>query len=236
MLAGALSSQPDRLRTSALTETALTRPPKNQIKHGEGSLGHAVTNFVEWLAISSKMSASLPGRKSTVLPNSYFAGAKQMFRPRSPRQSRLVRGLLRTDALFVGIYLPPAVAREDQGGQAVAQSGSERSNCAGHGAPDRRLVDLQRPQFAELRRGRAFAVGRWLPRRGSVGARPGNRLCSQLGAESLVARVFGAGPIATYNAKLGGPPVGLKLKYTRELEARRRFESGVFCGSVVFSF
>jgi hypothetical protein len=57
-----------------------------------------------------------------------------------------------------------------------------------------------------------------------------------LGAESLKARVFGIGPIATYNTKFGETPIGFKLKYTHEFEAKRRFESNIVWGSVNFSF
>lgn len=57
-----------------------------------------------------------------------------------------------------------------------------------------------------------------------------------LGAESLQARVFGIGPVATYNTKFGETPVGFKLKYTHEFEARRRFESSIVWGSINFSF
>jgi hypothetical protein len=57
-----------------------------------------------------------------------------------------------------------------------------------------------------------------------------------LGAESLEARVFGIGPIGTYNTKFGETPVGFKLKYMHEFGAKRRFESNVFWGSINFSF
>ena len=57
-----------------------------------------------------------------------------------------------------------------------------------------------------------------------------------IGAKSLEARVFGAGPIVTYNTKFGETPVGFKLKYIHEFEARRRFESNVVWGSINFSF
>lgn len=57
-----------------------------------------------------------------------------------------------------------------------------------------------------------------------------------LGAESLQARVFGIGPIATYNTKFGDTPVGFKLKYIHEFSAKRRFENNVVWASVNFSF
>ena len=57
-----------------------------------------------------------------------------------------------------------------------------------------------------------------------------------LGAESLQARVFGIGPIATYSTTFGETPVGFKLKYSYEFEAKRRFESNIVWGSINFSF
>lgn len=46
-----------------------------------------------------------------------------------------------------------------------------------------------------------------------------------LGADSLQARVFGIGPIVTWNTTVGVVPVALKAKYTSEFGAKRRFES-----------
>jgi hypothetical protein len=55
-------------------------------------------------------------------------------------------------------------------------------------------------------------------------------------AQSLKARVFGIGPIATYTTKIGNLAINLKLKYSHEFEARRRFESDVVFGTVGFAF
>jgi hypothetical protein len=57
-----------------------------------------------------------------------------------------------------------------------------------------------------------------------------------VGAKSLEARVFGAGPILTYMTKVNGKSINMKLKYSQEFEARRRFESNVVTGSVGVSF
>jgi hypothetical protein len=50
-------------------------------------------------------------------------------------------------------------------------------------------------------------------------------IAAAVGARSLQASVYGAGPILTYGTKLGTVPVSLKIKYTGEFDARRRFES-----------
>lgn len=56
------------------------------------------------------------------------------------------------------------------------------------------------------------------------------------GAKSLQARVFGAGPIISWNAKVGDVGVSGKIKYIYEFGAKRRFESqGVF-GNISFGF
>ena len=42
---------------------------------------------------------------------------------------------------------------------------------------------------------------------------------------------MGAGRMLTYQTEVLDVPVNFKLKYTREFEARRRFESEVFTAS-----
>ena len=49
-----------------------------------------------------------------------------------------------------------------------------------------------------------------------------------VGAESLQARVFGAGPVLQYNTKLGELPVSLEGKFIQEFGAKRRLESEIF--------
>jgi hypothetical protein len=53
-----------------------------------------------------------------------------------------------------------------------------------------------------------------------------------VGAKSLKARVFGAGQILTYSAKIANLPMSLKLKYVHEFGAKRRFESKILWGTV----
>lgn len=50
-------------------------------------------------------------------------------------------------------------------------------------------------------------------------------LRATLDSDSLQARVFGLGPIVTWNTQVGEVPVSLKAKYTKEFGAKRRFES-----------
>ncbi len=57
-----------------------------------------------------------------------------------------------------------------------------------------------------------------------------------LGADSLNARVLDVGPIVTYNGKMGGVPVSLKLKYTHEFAAKRRFENNILWLNLGVSF
>lgn len=52
------------------------------------------------------------------------------------------------------------------------------------------------------------------------------------GVESLQARVFGVGPIVTWSTKVGNMPLSLKAKYVPEFDAKRRFESDVFWGTL----
>jgi hypothetical protein len=55
-------------------------------------------------------------------------------------------------------------------------------------------------------------------------------------AESLQARVFGLGPIVTWNTRVGAMPLSLKAKYIPEFEAKRRFESNIFWVTVNLTF
>lgn len=58
-----------------------------------------------------------------------------------------------------------------------------------------------------------------------------------LGAESLQARVAGAGPIVTYSGgKLFGADMSLKAKYVTEFAAKRRFESDIFTVNLSLAF
>ena len=56
------------------------------------------------------------------------------------------------------------------------------------------------------------------------------------GAKTLQARVFGAGPILTWSAKFGAIPASMKIKYTKEFDARRRFESDIFWAALSLTF
>ncbi|MCZ0963766.1 transporter [Paracoccus benzoatiresistens] len=60
---------------------------------------------------------------------------------------------------------------------------------------------------------------------------------SALGADSLQARVAGAGPIIIYSGgKLVGADVSLKMNYVTEFAAKRRFDSDTFTVSLALSF
>jgi hypothetical protein len=56
------------------------------------------------------------------------------------------------------------------------------------------------------------------------------------GARSLQARVFGLGPVVTWNTQVGGMPLSLKAKYVPEFDAKRRFESNVFWVTLGLTF
>jgi len=56
------------------------------------------------------------------------------------------------------------------------------------------------------------------------------------GAESLQARVLGAGPILTWNTTIGEIPASLKIKYSWEFEGRRRVESDILWATLGLTF
>ncbi|MCP4385659.1 MAG: hypothetical protein GY798_30335 [Hyphomicrobiales bacterium] len=49
-----------------------------------------------------------------------------------------------------------------------------------------------------------------------------------VGAKSLQARVFGAGPVLGYTTNVGGVGVNLQAKYFKEFGVKRRLKSDVF--------
>lgn len=58
-----------------------------------------------------------------------------------------------------------------------------------------------------------------------------------LGADSLQARVAGAGPIVTFSGgQLFGADVSLKIKYVAEFAAKRRFENNIFTANLSLAF
>lgn len=57
-----------------------------------------------------------------------------------------------------------------------------------------------------------------------------------LGADSLRARAFGAGPIITFSDKIFDRPVSFKLKYYREFGVERRFENDILWFNATMSF
>lgn len=61
-------------------------------------------------------------------------------------------------------------------------------------------------------------------------------LKASLGANSLRAQVFGAGPIVTYSGDVMGHATSVKFKYANEFDARRRFESEVFWVNATMRF
>jgi hypothetical protein len=57
-----------------------------------------------------------------------------------------------------------------------------------------------------------------------------------VGAKSLQARVFGAGPVVQYNSKIGSVPVSVEGKFIQEFGTRRRLESQMFWMTLGASF
>ena len=49
-------------------------------------------------------------------------------------------------------------------------------------------------------------------------------------------RIPGLGPIVTYSSKLFGNPLSLKLKYFREFDVERRFESDILWVNATMTF
>lgn len=88
-----------------------------------------------------------------------------------------------------------------------------------------------------LKSGLAFgATGYAYQQLGEDSGAGADSLKAATGAQSLKARVFGAGPILTYSTKLGSHSLSLKGKYTKEFGARRRFEGDAAQITVAIGF
>lgn len=88
-----------------------------------------------------------------------------------------------------------------------------------------------------LKSGLAFgAAGYGYQQLGEDSGAGADSLKAATGAQSLKARVFGAGPILTYSTKLGSHSLSFKAKYTYEFGARRRFEGSAIQGTVALGF
>lgn len=57
-----------------------------------------------------------------------------------------------------------------------------------------------------------------------------------LGAGSLRARTFGAGPLITYSGEMFGQPTSFKFKYITEFGSKRSFEKDVLWANITMSF
>lgn len=88
-----------------------------------------------------------------------------------------------------------------------------------------------------LKNGLAFgATGYAYKQTGNDSGSGAAALQAAYGANTLQARVFGAGPIASYSTKIGSHPLSIKGKYTWEFDAQRRFQSDVAQATLAFGF
>lgn len=132
-----------------------------------------------------------------------------------------------------GTYFNPETGFEVSGSVSITFS-TRNETTDWQTAPE---LNLEAAVLQHLKNGLAFGVtGYAYQQLGEDSGSGAESFKDLLGGESLKARVFGAGPIVTYNTKFGKTPVGFKLKYIHEFEAKRRFESDVWWGSINFSF
>jgi hypothetical protein len=97
--------------------------------------------------------------------------------------------------------------------------------------------NLEMAALQHLKSGLAFGpAGYFYQQLGNDSGSGAEALQAAYGAESLQARVFGAGPLVTYSTKVGSHSLTFKAKYTWEFGAKRRVESNVAQATVALSF
>lgn len=98
-------------------------------------------------------------------------------------------------------------------------------------------MHLELAALQHTRKGFAFgAQGYWYQQLGNDSGSGAESFQRTIGAKTLEARVFGFGPILTYQTKVGRHPLSTKLKYVHEFGARRRLESDVIAFNLAFGF
>ena len=96
---------------------------------------------------------------------------------------------------------------------------------------------LEATAMQHLANGWAFgATGYWYEQLEDDSGQGAANTRAALGADSLRASALGLGPIVTYSSKLFGNPLSLKLKYFKEFDVERRFESDILWVNATMTF
>lgn len=130
-------------------------------------------------------------------------------------------------------WFDPGTGREISGSLGITFSARNRATDW-QTAPE---LNVEFAAVQHLKNGFAFgAAGYAYQQLGEDSGEGPARYRQIFGARSLKARVYGIGPLISYQTRVGGVPVTLKAKYTPEFGGKRRFESDVLWLSVNMSF
>ena len=170
---------------------------------------------------------------SVYLPLGYFEPARVTLNPLNYQVLSFGKNRIAVDPTVAYTHFNPKTGFEVSGAFGVTFS-------ALNAATDYQTAPELHGELAilqHLKNGLAFgAAGYGYGQTGNDSGSGAEALQAAYGAKTLQARVFGAGPMATYGTKIGGHPLNFKLKYTWEFEAKRRFESEVFQLSASLAF
>ena len=130
-------------------------------------------------------------------------------------------------------YLNPATGLEFSGALGVTIN-AENTATDYLTAPE---LHLELTAAQHLPNGFVFGVtGYGYQQLGNDSGKGAENFQKAVGAESLQARVFGAGPVVQYNGKIGSLPVSVEGKFIQEFGAKRRLESQMFWMTLGASF
>lgn len=205
-------------------------PLANGIEDAESALGDfTVTPVVGWHSGFNHWSFGT----SIFVPVGKYDSASVDIPNREINAVNIGKNVWAIQPVIAGTHLNTDTGREFSGAASLVIS--ERNSATDYQTAPQ--LTLEGAALQHLPSGWAFgASGYYYQQLGDDSGTGAAQTRAALGTESLEARVFGIGPIVTFNGKLGNLPLSVKLKYTHEFEAKRRFESDVLWLNVGFSF
>jgi hypothetical protein len=215
-----------------LTWTAVTPPLDGQsIEDSTSGIGDlSVTGLVGWHRDKLHYSTGL----TVYAPTGDYDTATVNLRERTVDALSNGKNVWTFQPFVATTWLDPSTGFEASGALSFLFS-SENTATDYQTAP---AIQLEGAVVQRIRSGWGFGLtGYYYQQLDDDSGRGAEQTRAALGAESLQARVAGAGPIVTYSGgQLFGADLSLKAKYVTEFGAKRRFESDVFTVNVSLAF
>ncbi|TCU54655.1 hypothetical protein EDF58_10886 [Novosphingobium sp. PhB57] len=170
---------------------------------------------------------------SIFLPTGFYDPTSVDFQNRQIQALSFGKNRVAVDPTFSFTHLNPKTGLEFSAALGVTIS-AENKETDYQTAPE---MHLEAAAMQHLPGGLALgAAGYWYQQFGDDSGPGAESFRQAVGAKSLEARVFGVGPIVTYQTRVGKHSLSGKLKYYHEFEARRRLESEVISFTLAFGF